>query len=75
MTAADSSPVSDSGSYHLNSDRSVAVSATYKLSKDFSGCPRGAKVLLLGAGGVLVIAQYDLNPFWKEWAALPGKAD
>ena len=69
MTAADSS------SYHLNSDRSVAVSATYKMSKDFSTCPRGAKVLLLGGGGVLVISQYDLNPFWKEWAPFPGKAD
>ena len=65
----------DSEAYHLNSSKSVAVSTTYKLSKNFDACPRGVKVLLLGGGGVLVIAQYDLNSFWSAWAPLPGKPD
>lgn len=62
-------------SYRINSGRSVAVSNTAKMSRVMADCPRGVKVLLLGAGGVLVIANYDLDPFWVEWAALPARAD
>jgi hypothetical protein len=38
-------------------------------------CPRGVRLLLLGAGGVAVIAQYDgRSSFWTGWAPLPRRA-
>ena len=64
-----------SEAFHLNSGKNVAVSNTSKMSKKMSDCPSGVKVLLLGAGGVLVIANYDTDPFWVQWAALPAKDD
>lgn len=73
-------PAFDSDAYlafnahHLNSDKSVAVSDTYRMSKDMTSCPHGAKSLLLGGGGVLVIANYDGDAFWCEWAPFPGRA-
>ena len=60
--------------FKLNNKHNVAVSTEVRLSKDMTACPRGCKVQLLGKGGVLVYANYDLNPFWVEWAPLPARA-
>ena len=68
-------PSDAAASYRLNSGKEVAVSTSYRLNKDMAACPRGVKVLLLGAGGVLVIGQYAGEPFWEEWCALPKRAD
>lgn len=61
-------------SFKLSADGEVAVSTVVRLSKDMTACPRGAKVQLLGAGGVLSYGVYDGDPFWIEWAPLPKRA-
>ena len=53
----------------------MAVSATSKMSKNTAPCTWSVNALFSVGGGVLVIAKYDLNALWKQWAALPGKAD
>lgn len=62
-------------SYKLNSDKSVAVSTSSVMSKNMQDCPRGVKVLLLGAGGVLVIGHYAGESFWHQWHSLPKRQD
>lgn len=65
----------DVGTYRLNSEKSVAVANNYRLIKDMTSCPRGVKVLLLGAGGALTISQFAGEAFWQQWAPLPRRAD
>lgn len=60
--------------FKISADGEVAVSTVVRLSKDMTSCPRGAKVQLLGAGGVLSYGMYDGDPFWIEWAPLPRRA-
>lgn len=57
--------------YTLNRDKSVAVATDYYTSPEMNNCPRGAKVILIGKGGVATISIYDGDPFWIEWAPLP----
>lgn len=71
LAAAEEKPAEG---YTLNGNKTVAVSNDTYLSKDMAACPRGCKVQLLGAGGVLSYALYDGDPFWKEWAPLPRRA-
>lgn len=53
--------------YKVNSDKTAAVSTDAEFLP-MSTCPRGVKVILLGAGGVATIGQYDgKEPFWKGW--------
>lgn len=61
--------------YRTNSTGDVAVSNTYRCRTDMENCPRSTKVYLIGKGGVGVLAQYDGDPFWVEWAALPARAE
>lgn len=59
--------------YHLNSAKNTAVSSEAEFLP-MDTCPRAVKVILLGAGGVATIAQYDgKDPFWKGWHPLPKK--
>lgn len=60
--------------YKLDGSGKVAVSTETRLSKDMAACPRGVKVQLCGAGGVLVYSSYDGDSFWIEWAPLPRRA-
>lgn len=57
--------------YRLNSDKSVAVAEDYFLRPVGEDTPRGVKLLLLGAGGVLTIGQWSRDPFFTHWAPLP----
>lgn len=57
--------------HKLNADQTVAVATDVFWNEDMSTCPRGAKVQLLGAGGVAVYGTYHGNPFWQAWAPLP----
>jgi len=61
--------------YYLNNARNTAVSSeTCFLPMDT--CPRNAKVILLGAGGVATIGQYDgKDPFWEGWYPLMKKRE
>ena len=61
--------------HHVYNDSSVAVFTASKMSKNRAFCTWGVRALLSVGGGVLVIAQNDLDTFWRQWAALPGKAD
>ena len=57
--------------HKLNADQTVAVATDVFWNEDMSTCPRGAKVQLLGAGGVAVYGDYHGDPFWQAWAPLP----
>lgn len=57
--------------FHLNKNGDVAVADDYCYETDMSKCPKGAKVILLGAGGVATLGNYDGDEFWVGWAALP----
>ena len=60
--------------HRINTDRTAAVS-TETTWLPMESCPRGVRLLLLGAGGVAVIAQYDgRSSFWTGWAPLPRRA-
>ena len=59
--------------HKLTADGSVVVATDYFWNDDMAECPRGAKVQLLGKGGV---AAYGLlldnkENFWTHWAPLP----
>ena len=54
----------------LDSTHTAAVDRTYPW-RSIATCPRGVKVLLLGAGGVAVIGIFDRSQFWQGWAPLP----
>lgn len=58
----------------LNRDATVAVSPTYTYNEDMSQAPRGVKLILLGQGGVAQLGEYNGDPFWIGWAALPRRA-
>lgn len=75
MAGAIRQTASEIASYRLNSEKSVAVANNYQLRKDMPSCPRGVKVLLLGAGGALTLGQYAGERFWHQWAPLPSRAD
>jgi hypothetical protein len=57
--------------HKLNADQTVAVATDVFWNEDMSTCPRGAKVQLLGTGGVAVYGDYHGDPFWQAWAPLP----
>lgn len=57
--------------HKLNADQTVAVATDVFWNEDMSTCPRGAKVQLLGAGGVAVYGDYHGDPFWVGWCPLP----
>lgn len=59
--------------YYLNTDRSAAVSTETFYNEDIASCPRGAKVILLTAGGVAVLGRYTGDAFYVGWHALPRK--
>lgn len=58
--------------YKLTSDRAAAVSQTVYWYNDMRTCPLGAKVLLLGSGGVATIGHYNgKDLFFIAWHPLP----
>lgn len=58
--------------HKLNTDRTVAVATDYYWNEDMRTCPLGAKVQLLGVGGVASYGNYNgRDPFWVAWAPLP----
>lgn len=57
--------------HKLNADQTVAVATDVFWNEDMTTCPRGAKVQLLGAGGVAVYGDYHGDPFWQAWCPLP----
>ena len=57
--------------HKLNADQTVVVATDVFWNEDMTTCPRGAKVQLLGAGGVAVYGDYHGDPFWQAWAPLP----
>lgn len=60
--------------HKLNCDCTVAVSNEVYWNHDMTNCPRGAKVQLLGAGGVALYGTYDgKDKFFKAWAPVPRK--
>lgn len=60
----------------LDSTRTAAVDHRHPW-RPMRTCPRGVKVLLLGAGGVATIGIYDgRTTFWTGWAPMPaGRTD
>lgn len=57
--------------HRLNGDQTVAVSTDVFINPDMATCPRGVKVQLEGAGGVLVYGTYNGDPFYVGWAPVP----
>lgn len=57
--------------HKLNADQTVAVATDVFWNEDMTTCPRGAKVQLLGAGGVAVYGDYHGDAFWVGWCPLP----
>lgn len=57
--------------YKLSSDGKAAVSLHHEyLTMDT--CPVNTKVLMLGAGGIAIIGNWNgKDPFWKGWFPLP----
>lgn len=61
-------------SYRISSDRVAAVS-TESTFLPMDSCPISRKVILLGAGGVATVGQYDgRETFWQGWHPLPRRA-
>lgn len=57
--------------YKTSSDRTTAVSTTTHYLP-MAECPIAKKVILLGAGGVATVAQWDgKDTFWQGWHPLP----
>lgn len=72
--ALDAATTTPSESYRISSD-SVAAVSTESTFLPMSTCPISRKVILLGAGGVATVGQYDGHePFWQGWHPLPGRA-
>ena len=60
----------------LNSDKSVAVAVGYYWLPIALDTPRGAKLQLLGKGGVAIYGTYDgKSDFFTHWAPLPRKPE
>jgi len=60
--------------WHINSDKSAAVSDTYQWLS-ISRCPQNVKVLLLTLGDTCVVGHYYGQVGYKSWAPLPKKQD
>ena len=58
--------------WHINSDKSAAVSDTY-VWLPINRCPHNVKVLLLTAGDTCVVGHYYGQVGYKFWAPLPKK--
>lgn len=60
--------------YRINTAKTAAVSADIEFLP-MDTCPRSVKVILLGAGGVATIGQYNgpKDTFWTGWFPLPKK--
>lgn len=57
--------------YRINHDRSAAVAHDTHY-RPMHTCPIATKVILLGAGGVATIGQYNgRDTFWQGWHPLP----
>ena len=56
--------------WHINSDKSAAVSDGY-FWLPIRTCPKGVKVLLLTTGGTAVLGQYSGEVGYDYWAPLP----
>lgn len=60
--------------YRISSDGAAAVS-TESTFLPMDSCPISRKVILLGAGGVATVGQYDgRETFWQGWHPLPRRA-
>lgn len=57
--------------WHINNDRTAAVSDTQAWLPIDSDTPRGVKIQLLTSGGVATYAHYQGEEFWRGWAPLP----
>lgn len=57
--------------HRLTADGAAAVATDFFYNEDMSRAPRGAKLVLLGEGGVASIGTYAGEPFWIGWAPLP----
>ena len=62
----------DTMTWHINSDKSAAVSDTY-VWLPINRCPHNVKVLLLTAGDTCVVGHYYGQVGYKFWAPLPKK--
>ena len=56
------------------SDGAAVVDTEYFWIPVDKDTPRGAKLQLLGQGGVAIYANYDGDSFWTHWCPLPKKA-
>ena len=66
----------DEPTHALNRDKTVAVATDYYWNEDMSACPTGAKVQLLGVGGVASYGNYNgRDDFWVAWAPLPKRRE
>jgi hypothetical protein len=58
--------------FKLTADGTAAVSLDYYWNEDMGTCPTGAKVQLLGQGGVAQYGAYNgKDDFWVAWAPCP----
>ena len=58
--------------FKLTADRAAAVAVDYYWNEDMSTCPRGAKVQLLGEGGIADYGVYNgRDDFYVAWAPCP----
>lgn len=57
--------------WHINNDRTAAVSDVQFWLPIDSYTPKGVKIQLLTSGGVAIYAHYYGEKFWKGWAPLP----
>jgi hypothetical protein len=67
----DRKPIGVTVPYRLDKSGKVAVDHDY-FWQPIATCPRGAKVQLLGAGGVAMYGSYSgKEKFYTHWAPLP----
>lgn len=59
--------------HHLNREKTVVVANHVYWQPVDADTPRGAKLQLLGGGGVAVYSEYNGAKFWTHWAPLPRK--
>lgn len=57
--------------WHINNDRTAAVSDVQSWLPIDSETPKGVKIQLLTSGGVATYGHYHGEKFWKGWAPLP----
>ena len=55
---------------HLDSTDTAVIDREYAF-RPIATAPRGAKLQLLGKGGVAVYSVYNGDPFWVGWAPVP----